>query len=125
MLLNFPAGSLAFPCNISFTQDCCPTLACVCVRKFENSRKEPDLTSVGADLKRFPGCGNIASTCIVLNLLKTMFRRLTLPQLLFASILGVAGGMYIYQPVFEQYSKDQKALKEKLKLAQELEEKKS
>ncbi|XP_076984093.1 protein PIGBOS1 [Tamandua tetradactyla] len=54
-----------------------------------------------------------------------MFRRLTLPQLLFSTILGIAGGIYIYQPIFEQYSKDQKALKEELKLAQELEEKKS
>ncbi|XP_020015267.1 protein PIGBOS1 [Castor canadensis] len=54
-----------------------------------------------------------------------MFGRLTGPQLLFASILGIAGGMYIYQPIFEQYSRDQKELKQKMKLAQESEEKKS
>ncbi|XP_069315688.1 protein PIGBOS1 [Eulemur rufifrons] len=52
-----------------------------------------------------------------------MFGRLTLPELLFASILGIASGIYIYQPIFEQYSRDQKALKEKLKLAQESEKK--
>lgn len=54
-----------------------------------------------------------------------MFGRVTLPQLLFASFLGIAGGIYIYQPIFEQYSRDQKELKEKLKLAQESKEKKS
>ncbi|XP_014437499.1 protein PIGBOS1 [Tupaia chinensis] len=54
-----------------------------------------------------------------------MFGRLTFPQLIFASILGIAGGIYIYQPIFEQYARDQKALQEKLKLAQEKEEKKS
>lgn len=56
---------------------------------------------------------------------ENMFRRLTFPQLLFASILGIAGGIYIYQPIFEQYSRDQKELKEMLKLAQESEEKKN
>ncbi|XP_020141501.1 protein PIGBOS1 [Microcebus murinus] len=54
-----------------------------------------------------------------------MFKRLTLPELLFASILGIASGVYIFQPVFEQYSRDQKELKEKLQLAQESEKKKS
>nr|XP_019587838.1 PREDICTED: protein PIGBOS1 [Rhinolophus sinicus]XP_019587839.1 PREDICTED: protein PIGBOS1 [Rhinolophus sinicus]XP_019587840.1 PREDICTED: protein PIGBOS1 [Rhinolophus sinicus] len=54
-----------------------------------------------------------------------MFRRLTFPQLFFASILGIAGGIYIYQPIFEQYSREQKELKEMLKLAQESEEKKN
>ncbi|XP_060034219.1 protein PIGBOS1 [Erinaceus europaeus] len=54
-----------------------------------------------------------------------MFGRLTFSQLLFASVLGIASGLYIYQPIFEQYSKDQKELKEKLKLAQESEEKRS
>ncbi|XP_050996600.1 protein PIGBOS1 [Acomys russatus] len=54
-----------------------------------------------------------------------MLGRLTLPQLLFAAVLGVAGGMYIYQPIFEQYSRDQKELKEKAKLLQEPEEKRS
>ena len=47
------------------------------------------------------------------------------PQLLFASILGIAGGIYIYQPIFEQYSRDQKELKEKMKLVQDSEEKNS
>ncbi|XP_023414024.1 protein PIGBOS1 isoform X2 [Loxodonta africana] len=56
---------------------------------------------------------------------ETMFGRLTLPQWLFASILGIAGGVYIYQPIFEQYSRDQQALKEELKVAQESEEKKN
>lgn len=56
---------------------------------------------------------------------ENMFRRLTFPQLFFASILGIAGGIYIYQPIFEQYSRDQKELKEMLKLAQESEEKKN
>ena len=46
-------------------------------------------------------------------------------QLLFASLLGIAGGIYIYQPIFEQYSRDQKELKEKMKLVQDSEEKKS
>ncbi|XP_031198912.1 protein PIGBOS1 [Mastomys coucha] len=52
-----------------------------------------------------------------------MLGRLPLPQLLFAAILGFAGGIYIYQPIFEQYSRDQKELKEKVKLLQESEEK--
>ncbi|EDL26284.1 protein PIGBOS1 [Mus musculus] len=52
-----------------------------------------------------------------------MLGRLPLPQLLFAAILGIAGGMYIYQPIFEQYSRDQKELKEKVKLLEESEEK--
>ncbi|XP_036909835.1 protein PIGBOS1 [Sturnira hondurensis] len=54
-----------------------------------------------------------------------MFGRLTFPQLLFASILGIAGGIYIFQPIFQQNSRDQKELKEKLKLAEKSEEKKS
>ncbi|XP_054572194.1 protein PIGBOS1 [Eptesicus fuscus] len=54
-----------------------------------------------------------------------MFGRVTLPQLLFAGILGIAGGIYIFQPIFEQYSRDQKELKVKLKLAEESEKKKS
>ncbi|XP_021085041.1 protein PIGBOS1 [Mesocricetus auratus] len=54
-----------------------------------------------------------------------MLGRLTLPQLLFATVLGIAGGVYIYQPIFEQYSRDQKELKEKVKLLQESEEKRN
>ncbi|KAM4747896.1 protein PIGBOS1 isoform 1-T2 [Rhinophrynus dorsalis] len=41
-----------------------------------------------------------------------MFRRLSLPQLFLATILGVAGGVYIYKPIFEQYMWDQKKLKD-------------
>ncbi|XP_017816134.1 protein PIGBOS1 isoform X9 [Papio anubis] len=52
-----------------------------------------------------------------------MFRRLTLSHLLFTTILGIAGGVYVFQPVFEQYAKDQKELK--VQLVQESEEKKS
>ncbi|XP_075387678.1 protein PIGBOS1 [Tenrec ecaudatus] len=54
-----------------------------------------------------------------------MFGRLTFPQMLFASLLGVAGGIYIFQPIFEQYSRDQQALKERVKLSHESEEKKT
>lgn len=54
---------------------------------------------------------------------KNMFGRVTLPQLLFAGILGIAGGIYIFQPIFEQYSREQKELKEKLKWAEESEKK--
>ncbi|XP_051836655.1 protein PIGBOS1 [Antechinus flavipes] len=54
-----------------------------------------------------------------------MFGRLSFPQMIFASILGVAGGIYIYQPIFEQYSRDQKILKEKSQIVQELKEKKN
>ncbi|XP_023578655.1 protein PIGBOS1-like [Octodon degus] len=51
-----------------------------------------------------------------------MFGRLSLPQLLFAGIMGIAGGIYIYQPIFEQYFRDQKASK-KVELTEEPEEK--
>ncbi|XP_055971618.1 protein PIGBOS1 [Sorex fumeus] len=54
-----------------------------------------------------------------------MFGRLTFPQLLFASILGIAGGIYIYQPIFEQYFRDQKELRENVKSAPDSKEKKS
>ncbi|XP_048189263.1 protein PIGBOS1 [Perognathus longimembris pacificus] len=54
-----------------------------------------------------------------------MFGRLTFPQMLFATVLGIAGGIYIYQPILEQYSRDQEELKRKTKLAQESEEKRS
>ncbi|KAM6180602.1 protein PIGBOS1 isoform 1-T2 [Erethizon dorsatum] len=53
-----------------------------------------------------------------------MFGRLSLPQLLFAGIVGIAGGIYIYQPIFEQYSRDQKASK-KMELTEKSEEKRS
>ncbi|XP_036048536.1 protein PIGBOS1 [Onychomys torridus] len=54
-----------------------------------------------------------------------MLRRMTFPQLVFAAFLGVAGGLYIYQPIFEQYSREQKELREKVKLLQESEEKRT
>ncbi|KAM4829123.1 protein PIGBOS1 isoform 1-T4 [Thomomys bottae] len=54
-----------------------------------------------------------------------MFGRLTLPQMLFSAILGIAGGIYIYQPILEQYSRDQEELRRKMKLVQESEEKRS
>ncbi|XP_052570275.1 protein PIGBOS1 [Peromyscus eremicus] len=54
-----------------------------------------------------------------------MLRRVTLPQLVFATFLGIAGGVYIYQPIFEQYSREQKEFKEKVKLLQESEEKRT
>ncbi|XP_021109132.1 protein PIGBOS1-like [Heterocephalus glaber] len=54
-----------------------------------------------------------------------MFGRLSLPRLLFAGIVGIAGGIYIYQPIFEQYSKDQKTLKKKVELTEESKEKTS
>lgn len=79
------------------------------------------------DLKRFPEWSGVIQNhlCTVWDLLKNMFGRVTLPQLLFAGILGIAGGIYIFQPIFEQYSRDQKELKVKLKLAEESEKKKS
>nr|XP_023421708.1 protein PIGBOS1 isoform X3 [Cavia porcellus]XP_023421709.1 protein PIGBOS1 isoform X3 [Cavia porcellus]XP_023421710.1 protein PIGBOS1 isoform X3 [Cavia porcellus] len=54
-----------------------------------------------------------------------MFGRLTLPQVLLAGIMGIAGGIYIYQPIFERYSRDQKSLKKKVELTEESEEKRS
>ncbi|XP_021120971.1 protein PIGBOS1-like [Heterocephalus glaber] len=54
-----------------------------------------------------------------------MFGRLSLPQLLFADIVGIAGRIYIYQPIFEQYSKDQKTLRKKVELTEESKEKRS
>ncbi|XP_021109128.1 protein PIGBOS1-like [Heterocephalus glaber] len=54
-----------------------------------------------------------------------MFGRLSLPQLLFAGIVGIPGGIYIYQPIFEQYSKDQTMLKKKVELTEESKEKRS
>ncbi|XP_023579867.1 protein PIGBOS1 [Octodon degus] len=53
------------------------------------------------------------------------FGRLSLPQLLLAGVVGIAGGIYIYQPIFEQYSRDQKASKKKVELTEESEEKRS
>ncbi|KAK1339079.1 hypothetical protein QTO34_019752, partial [Cnephaeus nilssonii] len=84
--------------------------------------------AAGSDdnLKRFPEWSGVIQNhlCTVWDLLKNMFGRVTLPQLFFAGILGIAGGIYIFQPIFEQYSRDQRELKEKLKLAEESEKKK-
>lgn len=51
-----------------------------------------------------------------------MFGRLTFPLLLLAS-LDLLEEYMIYQPIFEQYSRDQKELKEKMKLVQDSEKK--
>lgn len=42
-----------------------------------------------------------------------IFGRLTFFQMVVVTFLGVAGGVYVYKPIFEQYAKDQKPLKEK------------
>ncbi|XP_021116963.1 protein PIGBOS1-like [Heterocephalus glaber] len=52
-----------------------------------------------------------------------MFGRLSLLQLLFTGIVGIAGGIYIYQPIFEQYFRGQKTLKKKVELTEESKEK--
>ncbi|XP_043934888.1 protein PIGBOS1 [Protopterus annectens] len=41
-----------------------------------------------------------------------IFGRLTFFQMVAMTFLGVAGGVYVYKPIFEQYTKDQKLLKE-------------
>ncbi|XP_053222138.1 protein PIGBOS1 [Podarcis raffonei] len=40
-------------------------------------------------------------------------RGLSFGHLLLATGLGVAGGIYIYQPIFQEYSKNIKSQKEK------------
>ncbi|MEE6503012.1 hypothetical protein FKM82_004710 [Ascaphus truei] len=37
-----------------------------------------------------------------------MYRRFNFAQIVFATVLGVAGGVYIYKPIFEQYRWDQR-----------------
>ncbi|XP_018110943.1 protein PIGBOS1 [Xenopus laevis] len=37
-----------------------------------------------------------------------MYRRFSFPQIFLATLLGVAGGVYIYKPMFEQYAWEQK-----------------
>ncbi|XP_044835469.1 protein PIGBOS1 [Mauremys mutica] len=49
--------------------------------------------------------------------------KVPLPHIFLGALLGVAGGFYIYKPIFEQYRREQNNLKEKLQ-ATELEEKK-
>ncbi|XP_069078537.1 protein PIGBOS1 [Pleurodeles waltl] len=41
-----------------------------------------------------------------------MFRRFTVPQMLLASLVGIAGGFYIYKPIYEQYYWDNRTTKE-------------
>ncbi|XP_024060703.2 protein PIGBOS1 [Terrapene carolina triunguis] len=52
-----------------------------------------------------------------------MYGKVPLPHIFLGALLGVAGGIYIYKPIFEQYHRKQNKLKEKLQ-APELEEKK-
>ncbi|XP_066491237.1 protein PIGBOS1 [Tiliqua scincoides] len=54
-----------------------------------------------------------------------MRRRLTFPQILLGTLLGVVGGVYIYKPIFEQHHWQQNKSSEKLQVAQEKEEKDS
>ncbi|XP_023414023.1 protein PIGBOS1 isoform X1 [Loxodonta africana] len=118
----------------------CPPLALWSLRPGSgNCWKEPDFTFAWTGERRDAEwtqngqrSEEISWTCTLSKpplhcaaFVETMFGRLTLPQWLFASILGIAGGVYIYQPIFEQYSRDQQALKEELKVAQESEEKKN
>ncbi|XP_014339840.1 protein PIGBOS1 [Latimeria chalumnae] len=42
-----------------------------------------------------------------------VFSRLSFPQIAMMTLLGAAGGVYVYKPIYEQYSKDQRRLKEK------------
>nr|XP_033789831.1 protein PIGBOS1 [Geotrypetes seraphini]XP_033789832.1 protein PIGBOS1 [Geotrypetes seraphini] len=49
--------------------------------------------------------------------------RFNIPQILLATLLGVAGGVYIYKPMCEQYYREQKTLKDTLAPAQEAEKK--
>ncbi|XP_043532982.1 protein PIGBOS1 [Chiloscyllium plagiosum] len=40
------------------------------------------------------------------------FRRLPFPQLTLAALLGVAGGLYVYKPLFQRYSLEQRKARE-------------
>ncbi|KAE8617679.1 hypothetical protein XENTR_v10009162 [Xenopus tropicalis] len=51
-----------------------------------------------------------------------MYRRLSLPQLFLATFLGVAGGVYIYKPIFEQYMWEQKSLKQEAQTIETVEQ---
>ncbi|XP_030046090.1 protein PIGBOS1 [Microcaecilia unicolor] len=52
-----------------------------------------------------------------------MHGRFSIPQILLATLLGIAGGLYIYKPIYEQYYWDQKKLKATLATAEEAEKK--
>ncbi|XP_078386478.1 protein PIGBOS1 [Cetorhinus maximus] len=38
--------------------------------------------------------------------------RLTFPQLALAVVLGVAGGLYVYKPIYQRYSLEQRKARE-------------
>ncbi|MBN3283027.1 RB27A protein, partial [Polyodon spathula] len=52
-----------------------------------------------------------------------IFGRLSFSQIAMVTLIGVAGGVYVYKPIYEQYNKEQRLLKEK-KEPQELGEQK-
>ncbi|XP_019389089.1 PREDICTED: protein PIGBOS1 [Crocodylus porosus] len=48
-----------------------------------------------------------------------MFGRLTFTQKILGMVLGVAGGVYIYKPIFDQFRREQKQIKEELEVPQD------
>ncbi|XP_069480975.1 protein PIGBOS1 [Ambystoma mexicanum] len=48
-----------------------------------------------------------------------MYRRISLPQMMLATVIGIAGGYYIYKPIYEQYNWEQRTLKNKAPPVQE------
>ncbi|XP_041082816.1 protein PIGBOS1 [Polyodon spathula] len=42
-----------------------------------------------------------------------IFGRLSFSQIALVTLIGVAGGVYVYKPIYEQYNKEQRLLKEK------------
>ncbi|KAK1160720.1 protein PIGBOS1 [Acipenser oxyrinchus oxyrinchus] len=42
-----------------------------------------------------------------------IFGRLSFSQIALVTLVGVAGGVYVYKPIYEQYNKEQRLLKEK------------
>ncbi|XP_019359792.1 PREDICTED: protein PIGBOS1 [Gavialis gangeticus] len=49
-----------------------------------------------------------------------MFGRLTFPQKILGMVLGVAGGIYVYKPIFDQFRREQKQIKETLEAPQDV-----
>ncbi|KAM8972833.1 protein PIGBOS1 [Pelodytes ibericus] len=49
-----------------------------------------------------------------------MVRGLPFTQILMATVLGVAGGIYIYKPIFEKLAWEQKHLKSDIETAESL-----
>ncbi|XP_067827635.1 protein PIGBOS1 [Heptranchias perlo] len=41
--------------------------------------------------------------------------RLTWPQLALVTVLGVAGGLYVYKPIYQQYSLEQRKARERVR----------